>query len=99
MKFEKLQPEMTVYDVDTYTMGNTRMKSVGVWSVRVVSIDADSRSVMASWNSNPAKRFYAHSVKKWREKRPVLVSVGFGYRLQTREEAKAAKSSAVSLHD
>lgn len=94
MKFEKLQPGMVVYDVGRQKMGNTTMTTVAVWSVTIVSVDAETRSVMASWNGNRPSRYYEGSCKKWRETRPLLVRSGFGaYRLATKEEIASAREA------
>ena len=96
MKFEKLQPGMTVYDVHRHKLGNTTMSTVGVWRVRIVSVDHDAKRVTASWNGNPAKTFFYGDVEKWREKEPMLIRGAFGSaRLATREEQKAARAAAV----
>lgn len=87
MQIEKLKPGMVVYDVGMYTMGNTKIKSVAIWSVFVQSVDIDAGVVVASWNSNTPKRYYQSSWSKWRIKKPQLVSLGFGrYRLAKRGE-------------
>lgn len=92
MKFEKLKPGMVVYDVHRNKMGNTTMSSVGVWPVRIISVDAEKRRVEASWNGNKPQIFYVRETSKWREKEPMLIRSEFGsYRLATREEIKAAK--------
>lgn len=92
MKFERIKPGMTLYDVHRYKVGNTARSSVGVWPVRVVEVDQESRSIVASWNHNPPRRFHEHQTRKLREREPTLVYIGFGAcRLASREEAKAAK--------
>lgn len=96
MKFEKLQPGMTVYDVGRHKMGNTTMSTVAVWCVTIVSVDAESRSCVARWNGNSARKYYQSAYSKWREKAPILISNSFGSaRLATREELKtmAARSA------
>ena len=88
MKIEKLQPGMVVYDVGRHKMGNTTISTVSVWSVRIVSVDAEARTVVASWNSNPAKTYREGVWSKWRAKRPQLVRMAFGnQRLARRGEA------------
>lgn len=89
MKFEKLQPGMTVYDVGRHRMGNTTMSTVAVWDVYVVSVDADARTCVARWNSNSPDVYGERSIKRWRARKPVTVRSGMGsVRLATREELK-----------
>lgn len=96
MKFEKLQPGMTVYDVGRTKMGNTTLTTVSVWQVHVREVDAERRRVLASWNGNAARHFYEREFSKWREKEPLLIRSAFGRaRLATREEQKAAREKAV----
>jgi hypothetical protein len=91
MKFEKLQPGMVVYDVHRHKMGNTTASTVGVWRVLIVSVDS------ASWNGNPAKKFFYVDAEKWREKEPLLIRGAFGRaRLATREELKAARAAGAA---
>lgn len=95
MKFEKLQPGMTVYDVGRTTMGNTTIKTVSVWGVLILSVNAEKRTVEASWNGNPGRTFYEGSWSKWRANRPMLIRGLSGrHRLATREEIAAAKAAA-----
>lgn len=96
MRFEKLRPGMTVYDVHRRKMGNTTMSTVGLWRVLIVSVDHEAKRLTASWNGNPARTFYPKDVAKWREKEPPLISASFcGARLAMREELKAARALAV----
>ena len=89
MKIEKLQPNMIVYDVGKHKMGNTNISTVAVWPVRVISIDLEKKTVLASWNTNQPRTFYERSIKKWRADRPVLIKSVMGYsRLATCEERK-----------
>lgn len=84
MKIEDLKPGMTVYDVGTYGMGNTVLRSVGVWPVRIIEVDMATRSVLASWNMNEPKR-YKREIRRWRLKEPVLITNCMGQsRLATR---------------
>lgn len=96
MKFEKLQPGMTVYAVGRHKMGNTTQITTAFWTVRVLEVDAERRRVVASWNTNPPRTFYERDVAKWREKAPMLVDTkGGGKRLATREEQKAARAAVL----
>jgi hypothetical protein len=92
MKLEKLKPGMTVYDVHSYKMGNTSLRTVGVWNVCIIEVDLDRRSVLASWNGNEPKRYPENMASKWRASKPLLIDCAFGRkRMATREEIKAHK--------
>jgi len=95
MKIEKLQPGMVVYDVGRHKMGNTTISTVSVWSVRIVSVDVDARTVVASWNSNQAKPYREGIWSKWRAKRPQLVMMALGnQRLARRGEVTPNEPSS-----
>jgi hypothetical protein len=70
MKFEKIQPEQVLYDVHSYRMGNTTLRSVGVWPVRILSVDASKRTAIVSWNGNPPALMFEHDLRKLRESEP-----------------------------
>jgi hypothetical protein len=92
MNINKLTPGMTVYDVGRVKMGNTTMRTIAVWHVRIISVDLASGTVVACWNSNPERKYRERQWKKWRAKEPVLIPVGWGKRLATREELAAMKT-------
>lgn len=91
MKFEKIKPGMTLYDVHSHKMGNTTMSSMGVWHVHVIEVHAETRSAIVSWNTNTPSRWSERQLAKLREHKPMMISTGLGQRLATREEIKAAK--------
>jgi len=92
MKIENLKPGMTVYDVRSHKMGNTTLRSMGVWSVKIISIDLEKQSVECSWNGNAPRKVYRNTWSKWKAKQPLLINSSFGrQRLATREEIKAHK--------
>jgi hypothetical protein len=63
--------------------------------VRIVSVDLATRTVVASWNSNPQKIYREAQITKWREAKPLLIRVCAGYaRLATRAEIAAARKEA-----
>jgi hypothetical protein len=70
IKFEKIQPGMMLFDVHSERAGNTTMKRWGDWPVRVISVDADSKSAMVSWNGNEPTRRYHHRLRKLYAKVP-----------------------------
>lgn len=93
MKIEQLKPGMTVYDVHSHKMGNTTMRTMGTWQVRIISVDLDKGYVEASWNGNPSTKYYGRSFK-WREHKPVMITYALGRRrLATHAELKAMKEA------
>ncbi|MBG6083144.1 hypothetical protein [Rubrivivax gelatinosus] len=71
MKFEQLQPGMTVYDVGRTKVGRTSLTTVAVWPVNIISVDVEKRTVVARWNvCNPERTYHETSYKKWRKSRP-----------------------------
>ncbi len=93
MKIEQLQPGMTVYNVQRRPMGNTTLKTTGVFSVYIKEVDMAAGKVLASWNGNTPQVFRRRAIGTWRKNKPVLVSSGMGsQRLATREELQAMKA-------
>lgn len=72
MKFEKIQAGQTLFDVHSYRTGNTTLRSVGVWPVKILSVHPESRTAMVSWNGNGPERMYEASLAKLRAKEPEL---------------------------
>lgn len=58
IKFESIQPGETLLDVHSQRMGNTTMREMGVWEVRVLSVDTVAGTARVSWNGNPAQTWY-----------------------------------------
>lgn len=52
MKFEKIKPGMVLYDRHKYKMGNTHMRSIGEWPVRIIEVNSENRKALVSWNGN-----------------------------------------------
>lgn len=93
MKIENMKPGMTVYDVHRHKMGNTTMSTVGVWPVKIVSVDMENRAVTASWNWNAPRVYFEREATKWRERKPLLIKTAIGaHRLATRAEIAAKKA-------
>ena len=97
MKIENLKPGQTVYQTRSYTLGNTTMRTVGVWEIVIKEVhleDPNRPYVVASWNTNRAEKFYIRSVKTWKKEKPVLVGrQGGPQHLATREEKKSIKET------
>ena len=64
IKFHKIQPGMTLYDCHSYTMGNTTMRCLGLWTVHVKSVDPVAMTAVVSWNSNPVTTWNARRLEK-----------------------------------
>ncbi len=90
MKIDRMRAGMVVFDVGRSKLGNTTMMPVSVWRVHISSADLDGRRVEASWIGNAPRWFSERQKSGWREKAPLLVKIGYGYRLATSAELKAA---------
>lgn len=58
IKFEKIQPGMVLYDRRKGRMGNTMLRSISEWEVRVLSVDVENRVAMVTWNGNPRREYH-----------------------------------------
>jgi hypothetical protein len=67
MKFEKIQPGMVLYDRHKYRAGNTTMRLLGEWDVRIVSVDPVTRTAEAHWNGNPATHWRERDLAKLKD--------------------------------
>jgi hypothetical protein len=68
IKFEKIEPGMTLLDIHSEPMGNTTMRELGCWEVKIISVDHEERTAMVSWNHNaPRKWFERNLTKLYRE--------------------------------
>lgn len=77
MKYEKIKAGDVLYDVHSYRMGNTTIRSMGVWQVKVITLHPEDRTATVSWNGNRPERYYASDLKRLREKEPTLIKTGF----------------------
>jgi hypothetical protein len=91
MKFDSIRAGNVYYTVSKHRMGNTTMSTVAIHKVKVISCDSVKGTVVASWNGNAARTYHEHEYAAWRKGEPLLIKSGFGHRLATREEIKAAK--------
>lgn len=97
IKFEKIQTGMILYDCHSYRMGNTTLRSLGTWSVKIISVDRERRNAIVSWNGNAYTLWYADKLCKLYVNEPELVRNFFGQmRRKTRAEKKAEKEAKVS---
>lgn len=69
IKFEKIEPGMILFDIHSEPAGNTTMRRLGCWEVRVVSVNKEKREALVRWNGNPATVWSARRLSKlYREK-------------------------------
>ncbi len=62
IKFDKVKPGMELLDIHSERMGNTAMRRLGCWKVRIIAVDSDGATV--SWNGNPARHWSRRNVEK-----------------------------------
>lgn len=55
VKFDKLKVGDELYDRHTYAMGNTTIRTIGEWRVRILVLERDC--AMVSWNGNRPHRW------------------------------------------
>jgi len=61
--FDRINVGDILYDCRMQRQGNTTMRKMACWTVRIVSIDSVKGTAMASWNGN-APRLYSESAIK-----------------------------------
>ncbi len=92
MKFEKIKAGDTLYDVHSYRMGNTTIRTVGVWSVRVVEVNHATRCALVSWNGNMPEMYSERTLTRLKTKEPVLERGVFGsWRIAKRSKSGGVK--------
>jgi hypothetical protein len=52
IKFEKIQPGMTLWSRGRVRMGRTTMSRMGEWPVYVKDVWPEARTALVSWNGN-----------------------------------------------
>ena len=95
-KFDQFQPGMVVYDAHKVRAGNTTMMTLGVWRVRIIEVDREKQTILASWNGNTPETMYRRSWSKLRLKAPLVIKNAWTTRLATREEIKAGLGRAAA---
>lgn len=64
IKFDLIEPGMTLLDIHSEKMGNTTMSELGSWPVKIISVDKLKRTAVASWNGNPPETWYARDLQR-----------------------------------
>ncbi len=62
IKFEKIEPGMELLDIHRNT---DALRSLGLWKIRIISVDKVKRTVMASWNGNAARMYTEDQITKY----------------------------------
>lgn len=68
IKFEKVKAGDTLYDVHRHKLGNTTMSELGLWTVKIITVD--ERGAHVSWNGNRAEWWPKTKVSKLYAKPP-----------------------------
>lgn len=50
--FSKIKAGETLYDCHMQRMGNTTMRRMGTWAVKVLEVYPEKQSALVSWNCN-----------------------------------------------
>jgi hypothetical protein len=92
VKWETVQAGDVLYDVHSYRMGNTTMRSMGCWEVRVRSIDHANGTAVVSWNGNRDETWCARQITKLRRKEPEFEETMFGgQRIKRRTKSEPSR--------
>lgn len=66
INFERIKAGDVLWDYHSYGMGNTTMRAMGNWSVRVIEINHDAGWAIVSWNGNQPEKWYRHKMCRLR---------------------------------
>jgi hypothetical protein len=99
---KKLNPGQVVYEVRRETLGNTTLKTTRVTRIHILEVirgEGTRGHVIASWNGNKARPFYAAAVLKWHVNKPTLVKGrrSLQARIAKRVEIERARQAGVLL--
>lgn len=70
IKFEKIKPGMTLWDVRKSTGLSRFHGKYQSWPVYIKEVNEEKREVLASWNGNRAEWMTERRVTRYRAKRP-----------------------------
>jgi hypothetical protein len=66
IKFDTIKVGDVLYDCHKTLMGNTKIRRMGCWSVKVLEIRPDNTGAMCSWNGNRATFYSRRSLERLR---------------------------------
>lgn len=64
IKFHKIKPGMTLLDIHSERAGNTTMRRIGLWEVRILSVNEKNESAVVSWNNNAEQVYYKRQLER-----------------------------------
>lgn len=64
--FNRINVGDVFYDCRMQKQGNTTLRQMACWPVRIVSIDSVKGTAMASWNGNAPRLYGESSIKRLR---------------------------------
>ena len=75
MKPDNVKVNDVLYDCHKHQAGNTTMRVMGVWEVRILRIEmvdapAPFRRFIVSWNGNSPEKYYDRDIEKLRKYPP-----------------------------
>ncbi len=73
-----LKPDQVLYTVTRQKMGNTTISRGVLHHVVVKEVDPEGRFVMATWNSNPVRKYFERDVARWKVNQPQPKSTTMG---------------------
>ena len=64
--FSRIKPGETLYDCHMTRMGNTSMRRMGTWLVKVLEVYPEKQTALVSWNGNRAEVWGLSRMQKLR---------------------------------
>jgi lipocalin len=68
--FSKIKPGETLYDCHMTRMGNTTLRKMGTWTVKVLEVYPEKQAALVSWNGNRAEVWGLSRMQKLRRSQP-----------------------------
>lgn len=92
IKYEKIKVGQVLYDVHSHRMGNTVMRTLGIWTVQVMELYPEERAALVSWNGNPPSKWRSMQLERLFANKPLTKTLITGRVVKlTREEIKTLK--------
>lgn len=63
IKFERVKAGMELYDRRKQRMGNTTIRSLSEWPVKILEVDETTRTALVSWNGNSPEKWGERAVR------------------------------------